>query len=88
MASDDATKDRSKSDEKTEEKNITSELEFADWYNDLEHELLDSSHDDYTSVFSDSLKKRWLRTSTGTTRNSWNFLNHTWIPCYPIHPRR
>ena len=29
---------------------IKSELDFVDWYNDLEQELLDSSHDDYTWV--------------------------------------
>ena len=35
---------------KFEDVGIKSELDFADWYHDLEHELLDSSHDDYTSV--------------------------------------
>ena len=45
-----AGKDFSKDDEKVEERGIISELDFADWYNDLEHELLDSSHDDYASA--------------------------------------
>lgn len=45
-----ATKERTQEDEDTEEKGILSELNFADWYNGLEHEMLDSSHDDYTSV--------------------------------------
>ena len=30
-----------------EERGITSELEFIEWYDTLENELLDSSHDDY-----------------------------------------
>lgn len=34
---------------KTKEKAIHGELEFADWYNELERDLLDSSHDDYTA---------------------------------------
>ena len=29
---------------------IKSELDFAEWYNDLEQDLLDSSHNDYTWV--------------------------------------
>ena len=45
-----AAEETSRFDERIEEKNITSELDFADWYDDLEHELLDSSHDDYTSA--------------------------------------
>lgn len=45
-----ATKETSENDGKIEEKDITSELDFADWYNGLEHDLLDSTHDDYTSV--------------------------------------
>ena len=43
-------KDDAKYNENTEEKNISSELDFANWYNGLEHEMLNSSHDDYTSV--------------------------------------
>lgn len=43
-------KETIKDDGNTEEKNISSELDFADWYNGLEREMLDSSHDDYTSV--------------------------------------
>ena len=35
---------------KLEDVGIKSELDFADWFHDLEHELLDSSHDDYTLV--------------------------------------
>ncbi|KAL2052570.1 hypothetical protein ABVK25_007130 [Lepraria finkii] len=34
---------------KLEDVGIKSELDFADWFHDLEHELLDSSHDDYTA---------------------------------------
>ena len=45
-----AAKETTKDDKNTEEKNISSELDFADWYNGLEHEMLDSSHGDYTSV--------------------------------------
>lgn len=50
VASKGAAKETAKDDAKNEEKEITSELDFADWYNGLEHELLDSGHDDYTSV--------------------------------------
>lgn len=50
MVSGGAAKETTKGDEKTEKADITSELDFADWYNALERELLDSSHDDYTSV--------------------------------------
>ena len=46
------TRDISENDGAIEEKDITSELGFAEWYNGLENELLDSSHDDYTSVIS------------------------------------
>lgn len=41
---------------KLDETEIQSELDFASWYNDLEHELLESSHDDYTFVYSDRRK--------------------------------
>ncbi len=44
------SKDTIKENEKIKEEEITSELDFADWYNGLEHKLLESSHDDYTSV--------------------------------------
>ena len=50
VASKEATKETLKKDEGYKEKAITSELDFAGWYHDLEHELLDSSHDDYTLV--------------------------------------
>ena len=50
VASKGATKESAKDHAKNEEKEITSELDFANWYNGLEHELLDSGHDDYTSV--------------------------------------
>lgn len=43
-------KEKSGSHERYEDTVIKSELDFADWYNDLEQELLDSSHDDYTWV--------------------------------------
>ena len=49
-ASEATVKETSKKDETIEERDITSELDFADWYNGLEHELLDASHDDYTST--------------------------------------
>ena len=50
IPSEGAAREIAKDDANTEGKDITSELDFADWYNGLEHELLDSSHDDYTSV--------------------------------------
>ena len=43
-------KEKDKGAAKLEDVGIKSELDFADWYHDLEHELLDSSHDDYTLV--------------------------------------
>ena len=33
-----------------ERKEIETELDFVDWYHDLEHDLLDASHDEYTLV--------------------------------------
>ena len=36
-------------DPSNDKTSIDSELEFASWYNGLEQELLDSSHDEYTS---------------------------------------
>ena len=48
-------KDESGGHEKHEDITIKSELDFADWYNDLEQELLDSSHNDYTWVDSQCL---------------------------------
>lgn len=29
---------------------ITTELDFVDWYHNLEHDLLDASHEEYKSV--------------------------------------
>ena len=43
-------KEKSKGHEEFEDTVIKSELDFADWYNGLEQELLDSSHNDYTWV--------------------------------------
>ena len=43
-------KEKSGGHDKHENIVIKSELDFADWYNDLEQELLDSSHNDYTWV--------------------------------------
>jgi len=43
------TKIRDEDELKLNETTITSELDFAGWYNELEHELLDSSHDEYSS---------------------------------------
>ena len=31
-----------------EGRKITAELDFVDWYHSFEHDLLDSSHDEYT----------------------------------------
>ena len=49
-------KPRRRSSQLKEETEIRTELDFSDWYHGIEHELLDSSHDEYTSVLS-----RWLR---------------------------
>ena len=46
----DAAKETSKDDKKIDEKDIVSELDFAGWYNGLEHELLESSQDEFTSA--------------------------------------
>jgi hypothetical protein len=43
-------KEKSQGSAKAEYEDIKSELDFADWYDGLEHELLSSGHDDYTSV--------------------------------------
>ncbi|CAD6582195.1 MAG: Golgi transport complex subunit 3 [Alectoria sarmentosa] len=51
IPSEGAAREIAKDDANTEGKDITSELDFADWYNGLEHELLDSSHDDYTNYY-------------------------------------
>ncbi|KAL2039427.1 hypothetical protein N7G274_007699 [Stereocaulon virgatum] len=42
-------KERSQGSAKAEFEGIKSELDFADWYDGLEHELLSSGHDDYTA---------------------------------------
>lgn len=82
-------KETAKDDAKTEEKSITSELDFADWYNGLEHELLDSSHDDYVLVMLKEISEiSVLRTSTGTIRDNWNYLSRTWTLYSQIHPQR
>ena len=47
-ASKEKTKDKDKP--KLEDTGIKSELDFADWYYELELDLLNSSHDDYTLV--------------------------------------
>ena len=49
-------KEKSGGHENYEDVVIKSELDFADWYNDLEQELLDSSHNDYTWVNSQCLQ--------------------------------
>lgn len=36
-----------KSKTESSETEIVSDLDFADWYNDLENQLLDSSHNNY-----------------------------------------
>ena len=43
-------KEGSQGSAKAEYEGIKSELDFADCYDGLEHELLNSGHDDYTSV--------------------------------------
>ena len=43
-------KEKGRSLDKYEDTVVKSELDFADWYNGLEQELLDSSHNDYTWV--------------------------------------
>ena len=43
-------RDEPHDEHKIGEKDINSDLDFVEWYNGLEQELLDSSHDDYTSV--------------------------------------
>ena len=50
VASKGPAKEDSKGNDEPRERTITSELDFADWYNGLEHELLDSSHSDYMSA--------------------------------------
>lgn len=50
VASKEAATELSRDNDGSKEKDITSELDFVGWYNGLEHELLDSSHDDYMSV--------------------------------------
>jgi len=40
-----------------DESEIKTELDFVDWYHDLEHGLLDASHDEYTLVFPASVCK-------------------------------
>ena len=50
VASKGAAKENLKENDEVGEGNITSELDFAGWYNGLEHELLDSSHDEYMSA--------------------------------------
>ena len=50
VASKGTTKEEPHDEHKIGEKDIASDLDFVEWYNGLEQELLDSSHDDYTSV--------------------------------------
>ena len=50
VASKGVTRAEPHDEHKIGEKHIISDLEFVEWYNGLEQELLDSSHDDYTSV--------------------------------------
>lgn len=44
-----------------DESEIKTELDFVDWYHDLEHGLLNANHDEYTLVFPASLCE-WLGT--------------------------
>lgn len=46
----DAANSKADGDSKLGERTIETEVDFLDWYNDLEAELLDSSYDDYTFV--------------------------------------
>ena len=50
VASKGISREEPNDEHKIREKHINSDLDFVEWYNDLEQELLDSSHDDYTSV--------------------------------------
>ena len=58
VASKGCGKETSKDDKKIAESDITSELDFATWYNGLEHELLDSSHDEYASATSGQSQRK------------------------------
>ena len=41
------TQSKDEDDLTSNDKNIENELDFADWYQELEHDLLNSSHDEY-----------------------------------------
>ena len=58
VASKGSGKEISKDDKNIEESDITSELDIAAWYNGLERELLDSSHDDYASATSGQTQRQ------------------------------
>lgn len=56
---------------KNEEANISDDIDFAEWYQELEHELLDSSHGDYMYALASASKFQILISySTELTRGS------------------
>ena len=60
---------------------IRNELDFVDWYNDLEHDLLDASHDDFTLVPVLGVQKvtvvvHWTYSCFAVpTTSNWNYRN-------------
>lgn len=68
------------------EKEITTELDFLDWYNELEPGLLDASHDEYKLV--DFLAQEALFHASSANsacqepmKINWSCQNPTWTPC-------
>ena len=57
VASKETAKEESHDEHKIGEKDIISDLDFVEWYSGLEQELLDSSHDDYTSVNLENVRR-------------------------------
>ena len=70
---------------------IKDDLEFEDWYHDLENDLLDASHEEYTYVgHVDNKSITWTISDRTfpleTTRNNSTFIPPTWTRCLPILP--
>ncbi len=56
-----------------QESDISSDIDFAKWYQHLEHELLESSHDDYTYAPAYTSRTRTsILPSLGATKGSSN----------------
>ena len=63
------------------EEDIKNDIDFVDWYHDVEHDLLDASHDEYKYISSNGLQLKYIShyrsfILTDFTKTNWIYRNH------------